>query len=164
YRGASHLDSYIFKVLGSGTAVADQLRTGEVDIGYVEPSALDTIRSSSNLDVKIFTVPTLEMLFLQLDPAKPVSKSLGDKAVRKALYTAIDRQALVDGAAFKQGQVADSFYPPSAFVYSKDVQPTYKYDRAKAASMLDAAGWKADSSGIRQKDGVKMSMEFLGQS
>jgi peptide/nickel transport system substrate-binding protein len=164
YRGAAHLDSYVFKILGTGTAVADQLRTGEADIGYVEPSALDTIRSSSNLDVKIFTVPTLEMLFLQLDPAKPVSKILGDKAVRKALYTAIDRQALVDGAGFKQGQAAKSFYPPAAFVYNDGVQPTYTYDRAKAGSMLDAAGWKPDSSGVRQKDGVRMSLEFLGQS
>ena len=165
YRGAPYLDSYVFKVLGSGTAVADQLRTGEVDFGYVEPSALDTIASSASLNVKKFTVPTVEMLFLQLNPAKPVSKILGDKNVRKALYTAIDRQALVDGAAFKQGEVAKSFYPPAAFVYNANVTPTYTFDKAKAASMLDAAGWAIDSSsGIRKKDGVSMSMEFLGQS
>jgi peptide/nickel transport system substrate-binding protein len=165
YRGAPYLDTYVFKVLGSGTAIANQLRTGEVDFGYVEPSALDTIASSSNVDVKKFTVPTVEMLFLQLNPAKPVSKILGDKNVRKALYTAIDRQALVDGAAFKQGEVANSFYPPAAFVYNSGVQPTYTFDKAKAASMLDAAGWAMDSAtGIRQKDGVKMSLEFLGQS
>jgi peptide/nickel transport system substrate-binding protein len=164
YRGAAYLDTYVFKILGSGTAVADQLRTGEVDFGYVEPSSLAAIESSANLTVKKFTVPTVEMLFLQLNPAKPVSKILGDKAVRRAPYTAIDPQALVDGAAFKQGEPAVSFYPQSAFVYNKDVQPTYTFDPGKAASMLDAAGWKADSSGIRSKDGVKMSMEFLGQS
>jgi peptide/nickel transport system substrate-binding protein len=165
YRGAPYLDTYVFKVLGSGTAIANQLRTGEVDFGYVEPSALDTIASSSSVDVKKFTVPTVEMLFLQLNPAKPVSKILGDKSVRKALYTAIDRQALVDGAAFKQGEVANSFYPPAAFVYNSGVQPTYTFDKAKASSMLDAAGWTMDSAtGIRQKDGVKMSLEFLGQS
>jgi peptide/nickel transport system substrate-binding protein len=165
YRGAPYLDTYVFKVLGSGTAIANQLRTGEVDFGYVEPSALDTIASSSNVDIKKFTVPTVEMLFLQLNPAKAVSKILGDKSVRKALYTAIDRQALVDGAAFKQGEVANSFYPPAAFVYNSGVQPMYTFDKAKAASMLDAAGWTMDSAtGFRQKDGVKMSLEFLGQS
>lgn len=164
YRGAANLDTYVFKILGSGTAVADQLRTGEVDFGYVEPSSLAAIEASANLNVKKFTVPTVEMLFLQLNPSKPVSKILGDKAVRKALYTAIDRQALVDGAAFKQGEPAISFYPPSAFVFNPNVQPTYTFNKDQAASMLDAAGWKLDSSGIRSKGGVKMSLTFLGQS
>ena len=104
------------------------------------------------------------MLFLQLNPAKPASKILGDKNVRKALYTAIDRQALVDGAAFKQGEVANSFYPPAAFVYNRASNPPCHRLTSPAASMLDCGLDVGLATGIRQKNGVKMSLKFLGQS
>ena len=35
------------------------------------------------------------------------------------------------------------------------------YDVEKAEEMLDAAGWKKNADGIREKDGVKAILEFL---
>jgi peptide/nickel transport system substrate-binding protein len=40
----------------------------------------------------------------------------------------------------------------------------YPYDPAKAMSLLDAAGWKAGSNGIRAKDGQQLSLDIILQS
>lgn len=44
-----------------------------------------------------------------------------------------------------------------------DLKP-YEYDMAKAARILDEAGWKPGSDGIRQKDGKRMELGLLYNS
>ncbi len=39
--------------------------------------------------------------------------------------------------------------PPVSWAYDRDAKPQYPFDVAKAESMLDAAGWKKGSDGIR---------------
>ena len=42
-----------------------------------------------------------------------------------------------------------------------DEMENISYDVEKAEEMLDAAGWKKNADGIREKDGVKAILEFL---
>jgi peptide/nickel transport system substrate-binding protein len=41
------------------------------------------------------------------------------------------------------------------------VSPKYGYDARKAGQLLDAAGWRLDSSGVREKDGAPFQFELL---
>jgi peptide/nickel transport system substrate-binding protein len=167
YRGAPHLDSYIFKIGAASTEVLNQMKTGEIDVGYpgIGPIDLSQYDSAKSVDsISIYSYPRLSFDFIlfQLDPAKAASKLFGDKTVRQAMVYAMDRKAIAHALYFDQATVANTSMPPASWAYNKDNQPSFGFDKAKAQSMLDAAGWKAGSGGgTRQKDGVPFKFEMI---
>jgi peptide/nickel transport system substrate-binding protein len=84
---------------------------------------------------------------------------LSDKLVRQAFAHAIDREAIATlygpfGRATNNMLVA----PP---IYASTNNAGYDYDLAKAATLLDQAGWKdTNNDGIRDKNGVPMKIVF----
>lgn len=142
-------------------AVLAALKTGEVDAGRLDPATFEEAKAQSNLNIISFPAFSWDEAIFQLDPTKPAGKILGDKAVRQALIYGLDRAAIVQSSYFGQGTVADSVLPPISWAFNKDVTPKYTYDTAKAASMLDAAGWTKGSSSIREKGGQKLTIEMV---
>lgn len=161
YRGKSLLDAYVYKVVGSSTGLVDQLKTGEIDVATVDPSAVADLEKTKNVSVVAFDVPNVEVIAFQLDPAKHGGAIFSDKAVRQALLYGLDRQAIVKAIYFNQAKVADAVEPPVSWAHSDSVRPIYRHDKKKAASMLDAAGWRIGSSGIREKNGRRLSFEMV---
>ncbi len=49
-----------------------------------------------------------------------------------------------------------SYLPPNHWAYNSALKDP-GYDPARAAAMLDEAGWKVGSDGVREKDGVQLS-------
>lgn len=166
YRGAPHLDNYIFKVGGTSTEVLNQLKTGEVDVGFpgiggIDPSQYDAAKSVDSLNVYSYARLSFDFIAFQLDPAKPASKLFGDRNVRQALLYALNRTAIAEALYFKQATVAGTSVPPASWAYNKDNKPAFSFDKAKAQSMLDAAGWTASGGGTRTKDGVPFKFEMI---
>ncbi|MEM8536567.1 MAG: peptide ABC transporter substrate-binding protein [Pseudomonadota bacterium] len=86
---------------------------------------------------------------------------LTDKAVRQALSMAIDRELLVEIGYGDTGRVTCNVLPAPAIYAStaNDACKTQDIDGANA--LLDAAGWvDSDSDGVRDKDGVSLSLLF----
>jgi peptide/nickel transport system substrate-binding protein len=166
YRGAPHLDSYVFKIGGASTEVLNQMKTGEIDVGYpgvgsVDPSQYDSAKSVDNINVYSYPRLSFDFFLFQLDPSKPASKFFSDKSVRQALTYALDRKAIAHALYFDQATVANTTMPPKSWAYNPDNKPTYGFDKAKAQSMLDAAGWTASGGGTRQKNGVPFKFEMI---
>src|SRR3546814_8113066 len=84
-----------------------------------------------------------------------------EELVRQGLVYAIDR-GTINQRLFKCRQtVAHSGASPRDWVYNEDVK-TYPYDPAKAAALLDAAGWTELQGGIRHNaEGEPMQREFM---
>lgn len=95
-------------------------------------------------------------LFFNLD--KEIFK---DKKVREALSRAVDKEALVK--AFYQNKLrpAEGILPPQHPAYRKKASI---YSKKTAISLLDSAGWKLGSDGIREREGKKLSFEFKTSS
>jgi peptide/nickel transport system substrate-binding protein len=162
YRGAPRLEQLVVKTVSGGTvAVANQLKTGEVDIGQFDFSQVDSMRTADGVSVLSVDAPGFIFYIHQLDPAKPASRFFASRDVRRALLMALDRQAMVDAILFKQGTVADSTVPRISWGYNKNVHPRYGFDRAGAERLLDAAGWAKGADGIREKNGEKFRFEIL---
>jgi peptide/nickel transport system substrate-binding protein len=81
---------------------------------------------------------------------------LADQAVRQAIIPAINRQELVDTVLDPSFFPATSPLAHTTPLYS-DESSVVTYDADKSAKLLDAAGWKAGSDGIREKDGQKLT-------
>jgi peptide/nickel transport system substrate-binding protein len=65
---------------------------------------------------------------------------LKDARVRQAIAYAIDRRPLIESLWRNQVRPADSILPPQSWAYSGNV-PHYEHDPAKAAQLLDQAGY-----------------------
>jgi peptide/nickel transport system substrate-binding protein len=161
WRGQSYLDQYIIKVVPDQVTLTNQLKTGEVDFGFVDPSLWDGLATVDNITrLDPFGVPTFTFYAYNLDPTKAPGKLFQDVAVRQALLLALDRQAMADRVYFKQATVADSVEPPISWSHVT-AKPTYTFDKSKAESMLDAAGWAKGSDGIRAKNGLQLKFNMI---
>src|SRR5438105_6627895 len=161
WAGAPYLDQWIYKVLPDSVAVTNQLKTGEIDIGPVDPGQFDALRTTSTVAMSEFGVPTFTFYAYQLDPTKPAGPLFQDKAVRQALLYALDRQSIVTAVFFGHGQVANSVEPPISWAYKDKPQVVVGFDKAKAQSLLDGAGWTKGADGIRAKNGTKLKFTMI---
>ena len=87
-----------------------------------------------------------------MNNAKP---PLNDPKVREAIMYAVDRDAIVTGL-FRPIQpdikVINAFMTPAnKEFYGAEPFAKYKYDKNKAADLLQDAGWKKGSDGIFEK-------------
>lgn len=87
---------------------------------------------------------------------------LNTKELRQAIYTAINREEIVKKVLKNGGTIGNPghIHPDSEWYY-KDVAQ-YAYDTAKAAEMLEKAGFKdLDKNGLREYKGKELSYEML---
>jgi peptide/nickel transport system substrate-binding protein len=164
WAGPAYLDTYVYKVVPDSVAVTNQLKTGEIDIGPVDPSQFDAVKTAGNVVMTEFPVPTFTFYAYNLDPAKLGGQLFGDKAVRQALVYALDRQQIVTAVFFGHGSVANSVEPPTSWAYKDKPQVLYSFNKAKAESLLDGAGWVKGSDGIRAKNGQKLKFTMITNS
>ncbi len=81
---------------------------------------------------------------------------LSDAKVRQALTYGFNRQAFIDLYYNGNGSVTNVPISQVSWAFTNDINK-YEYNPDKANQMLDEAGWKMGSDGIREKDGKKLS-------
>jgi len=165
-----------FKGGGDAAAAARSvLETGEFDYAWnlqVEPEILQRMEARGVGQVIAAFGPSVERLMVNKtnpDPALGDERStvkhphpfLTDNAVTKALSQAIDRQILVDAGYGPAGKVTCNVLPAPAAYASTANDWCKTQDIAAANKLLDEAGWvDSDGDGIRDKDGVKLSILY----
>jgi len=163
FKGEPNLDQYIRKVVPDATVIPQQLTTGEIDFGEVDETDVDNLRKQSALNVSVYDTFSFTFYAYQLDPAK--SKVFQEKAVRQALFYALDRQTMIDAIRFGIGEVAVGTIPGLSWAYNpQGLSTSYAYDVGKAKQLLDQAGWIPGPDGIRVKDGQRLSFSIYTNS
>jgi peptide/nickel transport system substrate-binding protein len=160
FKGRPNLDSYVYKVVPDAVSIANQLRTGELDVGQPDPSQWDSLANVATIDRVSYAGPRFDYYIHNLDPAKtPKAAIFEDVQVRRALLMALDRKKVADKVYFGLADPADSSVSAAQWVHTTP-KTQYPYNVAKAEQMLDAAGWVKGSDGIRSKGGVRMEWEL----
>lgn len=154
------LDSRTYKAM-EDTASINAFKNGEIDAtGAGTKDRLAQVKSMKDITIRTGGTPKTSLMMLNSDD--PV---LGDLDVRSAIFKGIDRSVLAkiryQGLDFTE-ELPGSF---SLFGFQPGYEDNYAdagldYDKDAAAKMLDDAGWKAGSDGIREKDGKKLSFQF----
>lgn len=146
--GKPYLDRIVYKVMPTGALAAIAFERGEVD--YLLGAAPLDIARLKNMPGVIVTskgregFATVETLIPNLTRAP-----LSDLRVRRAIAHAIDKEFLVDKLLFGQGVAATG--PVSrmlGWAYSANVDK-YEPDRVLANRLLDEAGHRRGTDGIR---------------
>lgn len=86
--------------------------------------------------------------------------ALSDRRVRLALSFAVDRQDLVEGLFGGYARPGSS--PIVSALWAHDPAAAVSFDPARAAALLDEAGWRdTDGDGVRDKDGKRLELKVL---
>ena len=164
-----------FKGGGDAAAAARAvLATGEFDYAWnlqLAPDVLEGMRAAGKGSVISSFGTLVERLVVNLtdpSPARGEARStrshphpfLTERAVRKALSWAIDRELLVEIGYGQTGRPTCNVVPAPAIYASKANDDCLRQDIEGAKRLLDAAGWRPGPGGVRQKDGVRLSILF----
>lgn len=153
------LDSIVFRHMDVKAAI-NAFKNGEIDA--VAASSKEQYSAVKDLKgVKLYSamIPSNYLFMLNSE-----SENLKDLKVREALMSAIDRKQI---AKIKFDGIPYSEEAPGSFIlfgsqpgYEDNFSKAVKYDADNAKKLLDEAGWKEGSDGIREKDGKKLSLIY----
>ena len=165
-----------FKGGGDATAAGRAvLETGEFDYAWNLQLAPDVLakmaEGGQGTPISAFgtLVERIEMNLTNPDPALPPETRstvaephpiLTDLNVRKALSMAIDRELLVEIGYGQAGRPTCNLVPAPAN-YASDNTDCLVQDLEGAMALLEESGWTdTDGDGIRDKDGMKLSLLY----
>lgn len=149
--GPAGLDSVKIRYIGEAAVLGQMLATGEANMIYDMP-ALFSEQYVGDPNYQIMSkgqAGTGLQMVINIRNAP-----LNDIRVRQALQYAKDpasiNNILYDGLYQASDGPLNNIHP----CFWEDASSMYSYDPDKAAALLDEAGWKDDSSGIRKAQGV----------
>jgi peptide/nickel transport system substrate-binding protein len=157
--GVSHIDNLVFRVYNDEDTLVQALKKGEVDFAEgISPLQVKALTGQPGITAQLGDSPGFdEVAFntgsVDLKTNKPIgdpNPAVLDPKFRFALTTAIDRQSLVQHVYQGGGTAATTIIPPAYTSYRWQAPPgAFSFDQAKAAQLLDAAGYKVGSDGWR---------------
>jgi peptide/nickel transport system substrate-binding protein len=162
---------------GGGTVEAAAravLETGEFDYAWnlqLAPDVLARMQGTGMGQIVSGFSTLVERILVNLsDPSAALGAErstlkhphpiLSDKSVRQALSMAIDRPLLVEIGYGDAGRVTCNVLPAPAMYASTANDACMAPDVAGANALLDAAGWEMGADGVREKDGMRLSLLF----
>ncbi|MGF2947828.1 ABC transporter family substrate-binding protein [Microbacterium alcoholitolerans] len=154
------LDKVTFTGMDAQASI-NAFKNGEVDT--VGVGTKDRLAQVADMDgISIYRAQQTANTLLEVDAEKP---QFADVKVREAFFKAIDidqqKKIAWNGLDYEE-EPAGSFtlfeFQPG---YSNSLEKAgYEFDVEGAKALLDEAGWAEGEDGIREKDGVKLSVTY----
>jgi peptide/nickel transport system substrate-binding protein len=156
YRGKARIDTIIGKFIPSNPTVVANLLSGAIDgtlgtAGFTEMMvARREWEAAGRKPVLQLQVGGWRMLSVQFRPEVVAPREILDVRLRRALLTAIDRQAMSETLFDGLAPISDSIIPPSDVKWDwvRDVATTYPYDQRRASEQLASFGWQRGADGL----------------
>jgi peptide/nickel transport system substrate-binding protein len=148
--GQPHLDRIIAKIIPEPSARLLALQAGEIDYMnayYFALSNYKVVAATPHLKLGDTSYPTNDLILI--NTKRP---PLDDPRVRRALFTAIDRDYILKNVFLGIGSIAKSAIDDRiAWAYNPavDTNKLYAFDPVRARKMLDEAGLKPGADGTR---------------
>ncbi|HTJ06374.1 MAG TPA: ABC transporter substrate-binding protein, partial [Caldimonas sp.] len=168
-----YFDTIEMKGGGDATSAARAvLQTGEFDYAWnlqVEDDVLKRMETGGKGKVHIVQSGDIEFIQLNItDPwnevdgergsAKSKHFAFSEPAVRQAVAMLCDKKSMQDYIYGRTGKATGNFVNNPSRYRSPNTRWEFNVDRAN--QLLDAAGWKKGSDGIREKNGKKMKFVY----
>ena len=155
HTGPAYVDEIDWKFVADPTTRVAALQGGQVDAIYDVPAVQWSVLKNGGYQLEKYVTPGRPQQISFNTAQGPFT----DERVRQAFAYSLDRKQIVDtigrGVIPFEGNGGVSQATPG---YSEKAAGLYCQDLKKAASLLDAAGWTKDSSGVRQKDGKTLTV------
>jgi peptide/nickel transport system substrate-binding protein len=156
YAGKPSLDAVVIKIIPDINTVVAQLRTGEIDLGIVEPVHLDSLRSQAHLRFQTIELPSA--FYIALNASK---WPFNDKKVRQALMYGLNRPQIVERVLKGTANLATGPYAKAFGRFYNPALKPYAYDVNKAKALLAEVGFRPGAGGILEQNGRPLSFELM---
>ncbi|MFD4861537.1 ABC transporter substrate-binding protein [Streptomyces atratus] len=174
WRGKPKFDEVVFKTYKDQDAAVAALRKGEVSFVAGSPALTPAQAASLKGDknIKVNEGPGRRFFALATNPGAQTkdgkkfgdgNKALLDQKVRQALFLSIDRKTIIDKVFQGHAVEGQGYIPPrfSAYHWQPSADQSLAYDPAKAAQLLDEAGYKLKGDQRVGKDGKPLDLRIL---
>jgi len=163
YRGRPKLDRVVLTPVDVPTGET-QVLTGQSD--FMEAFPTDHVaKLADNPNARLLVVRKLGYTFMGMNQFDPNRKNaphpmFSDRRVRRALSMAVDREGLVRNVFGDNGHLGHGPFPMGLGVADSTLHVP-PYDTAAAAALLDSAGWRRGTGGVRSKAGRPLHFSLL---
>jgi peptide/nickel transport system substrate-binding protein len=131
------------------------LQSGQIDWNLVAPVQWAFLRNKAGIG--FVRVPTAVVAGIALNLAHA---PLDDVRVRRAIAMAIDRSGIARRITLGRYPVTNMLQPQFSWAYDRRVREP-AYDPRAADALLEAAGWRRGSNGIRAKNGKALQLVYV---
>ena len=164
WRGSDYpsLDEIVWSFIPDSNTRLNALKAGRYDYGQIEPTQVPEVSALANYDVHLVDRNALLHFDLNLNTPRGL-RLFGDLQVRKALFQAIDREAIANQLLQGTVKVAHTPINPSSPFHNAAV-PRTPYDPEASEAILDRAGWPRGTNGIRNNGSESLSFTLLNRA
>lgn len=143
-------------------ASINAFQAGEIDATAVGEKNRYAVAKGMGDAIEIHKALRPSNFLMTLNSKTPALK---DIKVREAIFTAVDRSQLAairfNGLDYKEELPGSFILYQTQDGYEDNFGSLVKFDPEKSKQLLDEAGWKEGSDGIREKDGQKLSLRYV---
>ncbi|WP_299533148.1 ABC transporter substrate-binding protein [uncultured Streptomyces sp.] len=175
WRGAPKFDELVFRYYKDQDAAVAALRKGEVSFvagsPSLTPAQADSLKDAP--DIKVNEGPGRRFYALATNPGARTkdgekfgdgNPALLDQKVRQALFLAVDREAIIEKVFQGHAEPGEGYIPPryGDYFWQPSAGQALAHDPARAAALLDEAGYRKNADGKRTgKDGKPLDLRIL---
>ncbi len=157
-KGPVKFEKLSIKIVPEDSSRVAAMMGGQFDVTHQIPIAfIQQVKAAPNLTVQE-AQPNFQLMYYGYKTTRPM---VADVRVREAMNIAINRAEIVKGIMLGNAEPAYTFIDPKALDFSEKTKGIIKEDVERAKKLLDEAGWKVGSDGIREKDGMKLAPRVL---
>ena len=157
WNGEPKLDELTIRTLSNGDTLSAALQAGDIDAAY--GMAYEAYPNFENENYQFSAIQTSRAFFASMNMTSP---AIQDNAVRKAIAMGINKAGFVTALLDGHGVPGNGAFPDGFSTFGGENIATESYDPEGAKAVLEEAGWvDSDGDGIREKDGVKLTIRWL---
>jgi peptide/nickel transport system substrate-binding protein len=162
YGPKPHIDGVGLQFFGTNDAMITALKSGQLDgVEIVPPTAVGAVKAA-HLVVKLSPGVQFDDFIINSNPKQVAShRELLNPLLRQAFDAAIDRKAIVSTSLLGYGTPGSTIIPPATGHWSDAAITSTPFDLARANQLLDQAGYKMGSNGVRIANGHPMSYTVI---
>ena len=164
WRGKDYakFDEVVYTFIPDVNTRLNAMKAGEYDLTQLDPMLIKEAEGIPGMKAVMVSQNSFYHFDYSLKTERG-KKLFSDIRVRQAIFYALDRESLAKDLFNGNVVVAHTPIHPTSPYFNKDVLK-YNFDVEKSKKLLDDAGWKVGSDGIRAKDGEKLSFSILVSS
>ncbi len=156
------IDEIVWSFIPDSNTRLNAMQAGQHHYARLEPTQVEEVRGQEGYETHLISSNTFMHFDLGLNTER-AEALFSDRSVRRALFHAIDRDAIADQLMEGTVRVAETPINPTSPYHAPDVVAS-RYDPELAARLLDEAGWARGPDGVRVKDGRRFAFTMLNRA